>query len=89
MADLSCLISLSGLRSAYNKISYDKDYNLTMYNYHRTHRYEEEIDESEIFKRKTLRAKRIRKLTAQVLFAVLCVLAFLMVIAVMWAYVAD
>lgn len=60
-----------------------------MYNYHHSHRYEEEIDESEVFKCKTLRAKRIRKLTAQVLFAVLCLLAFLMVIAVMWAYVAD
>ena len=60
-----------------------------MHNYNHSHRYEEEIDESEVFKRKTLRAKRIRKLTAQVLFAVLCLLAFLMVIAVMWAYVAD
>ena len=71
------------------RINYDKDYNLTMYNYHHSHRYEEEIDESEVFKRKTLRAKWIRKLTAQVFFAVLCLLAFLMVIAVMWAYVAD
>ncbi len=47
------------------------------------------MDESEIFKRKTLSASKRRKIFGKVLFWILSLLAVIIVIFVMWIYTHE
>ena len=55
-------------------------------NGHHHHHHKEHLDDAEIFKRRTLNAARRRKLIGRVLFAVLSVVATLIVLFVAYLY---
>ena len=56
-------------------------------NYHRSSNHHEALDDSEIFKRKSLNARKRRKLLKKVTFTMLCVLAVIVSLAVVFLYV--
>lgn len=53
---------------------------------HRHHYHTEHLDDAEVFKRRTLNAARRRKLIGKVLFAILSVVAVLIVLFVAYLY---
>ena len=55
-------------------------------NGHRHHHHKEHLDDAEIFKRRTLNATRRRKLIGKVLFAMLSVVAIVIVLFVAYLY---
>ena len=52
------------------------------------HHHHIDRDDSEIFKLKSLSAQKRRKIMANVTFTALCLIAFIIIIAVVWMYTA-